>query len=596
MLATFPGSAQAEALPSSQQELLRLMQAAKNTAMPSNLGFPTAGQQTNATRQGVQTLPSFVKDFDFWTETEHMKFLAAMKSTFKLDLATVALLIGSRTSSQVDSHYKLYMIARQKCMLGNMDGQDRELTLAEMYNAIGIYNLWIQHQMQRQAISLTSNSSNSNSNSNSNNNSNSNSSNNSRSNLSYNSMAGGNVNLSSLQTIGNFSALVGGTSSAMGLMSNDLESLKKLSSLQASLHTSQPAVNTQIDMLQQANAMYNKRKFEQDSSQLFASTLTDSFSNLKKTKFAVQDERESLECLQRSHQFARGLDSSHFPSAQVCNNLQADQRGNDGQSILQQMHLLLQANQGSFSSHSFPSLAGDLQLMPCNTRAALHLDDHYSKAAPSSSFSSSSSLSSASTSAQLPEHASQQDFNDGYQCTKKEEEAASLEESLAVLLEVAELKQHAEAMITALQGKEKKKKKKKKKTKEAKDVSSQEAHRSKTGNDSSGSSSPRSALFDVFLHKNGSEEKVAEEEEHKDVPQTSRKEWIKLGKFIEVKWRGEWWQAKIKKIKNEKRRDKNDQVLVSYVGGSDDEDEWLSFSSRRLRPPTDAFEDTSEGR
>eukprot|EP00960_Hanusia_phi_P060647 764574-Hanusia_phi.AAC.1 len=162
-----------------------------------------------------------------------------------------------------------------------MDGQDRELTLAEMYNAIGIYNLWIQHQMQRQAISLTSNSSNSNSNSNSNNNSNSNSSNNSRSNLSYNSMAGGNVNLSSLQTIGNFSALlacgqVGGTSSAMGLMSNDLEvpfaicrvsssscrpddrlrqSLKKLSSLQASLHTSQPAVNTQIDMLQQANAV-----------------------------------------------------------------------------------------------------------------------------------------------------------------------------------------------------------------------------------------------------------------------------------------------------------------------------------------------------
>eukprot|EP00960_Hanusia_phi_P060648 764574-Hanusia_phi.AAC.2 len=60
--------------------------------------------------QGVQTLPSFVKDFDFWTETEHMKFLAAMKSTFKLDLATVALLIGSRTSSQVDSHYKLYMV------------------------------------------------------------------------------------------------------------------------------------------------------------------------------------------------------------------------------------------------------------------------------------------------------------------------------------------------------------------------------------------------------------------------------------------------------------------------------------------------------
>jgi hypothetical protein len=39
------------------------------------------------------------------------------------------------------------------------------------------------------------------------------------------------------------------------------------------------------------------------------------------------------------------------------------------------------------------------------------------------------------------------------------------------------------------------------------------------------------------------------------------------------------------------------QVLVSYVGGTTDDDEWVSCSTRggglRLRPPTDAFSDTT---
>ncbi|EKX47211.1 hypothetical protein GUITHDRAFT_162805, partial [Guillardia theta CCMP2712] len=243
MLATFPGSANIDGKATSHQDLLRLMQANNGATMQGNAMLQSGGQQLNMLGQNSQPLPSFVKDFDFWSETEHMKFLAAMKSGFKLELATVALLIGTRTSSQVDSHYKLYMIARQKCLLGSVEGkQEKELSLAEMYNAVGIYNLWIQHQMQRQTIDLTSSS---NMNSNNMNNmsssmgssnsmgggSNSSSSNN-RSNLLYNSIAGGNVNLSGLQTIGSVSNMqqIGGGSNSINLLVNEqLEHLKKLS-------------------------------------------------------------------------------------------------------------------------------------------------------------------------------------------------------------------------------------------------------------------------------------------------------------------------------------------------------------------------------
>ena len=63
----------------------------------------------------------------------------------------------------------------------------------------------------------------------------------------------------------------------------------------------------------------------------------------------------------------------------------------------------------------------------------------------------------------------------------------------------------------------------------------------------------------------------------------------------QVKWDGEWWQAKIKVIKMERGTDKPDKVLVSYVGGTSEDDEWVHLSSRRLRPPTEAFGDTSRG-
>ena len=64
----------------------------------------------------------------------------------------------------------------------------------------------------------------------------------------------------------------------------------------------------------------------------------------------------------------------------------------------------------------------------------------------------------------------------------------------------------------------------------------------------------------------------------------------------QVKWETEWWQAKIKKVKVDKSTDKIEKVYVSYVGGTADEDEWIAYSSKRLRPPTIGFTDTTSGR
>jgi len=57
-----------------------------------------------------------------------------------------------------------------------------------------------------------------------------------------------------------------------------------------------------------------------------------------------------------------------------------------------------------------------------------------------------------------------------------------------------------------------------------------------------------------------------------------RKEWLMVGKSIEVKWENEWWQATIKKVKADKSSDKIEKVFVSYVGGTTDEDEWIPYT------------------
>ena len=74
------------------------------------------------------------------------------------------------------------------------------------------------------------------------------------------------------------------------------------------------------------------------------------------------------------------------------------------------------------------------------------------------------------------------------------------------------------------------------------------------------------------------------------------KKWLQVGKHAEVKWNREWWQAKIKEIKSNRPDAKPESVLVSYVGGSLDDDEWIQVGCKRIRPPTSFFKDTSTRR
>jgi hypothetical protein len=43
------------------------------------------------------------------------------------------------------------------------------------------------------------------------------------------------------------------------------------------------------------------------------------------------------------------------------------------------------------------------------------------------------------------------------------------------------------------------------------------------------------------------------------------------------------------------KRDLLTHTERSYVGGTQDEDEWIPYSSRRIRPPTMGFSDTTSG-
>jgi hypothetical protein len=77
----------------------------------------------------------------------------------------------------------------------------------------------------------------------------------------------------------------------------------------------------------------------------------------------------------------------------------------------------------------------------------------------------------------------------------------------------------------------------------------------------------------------------------------SIEDWLVVGKFVEVNWEEDWWQASIKQIKQKQggamsgggMRGPPVSVLVSYVGGDEGEDEWIQVASGRLRPPSDTF-------
>lgn len=55
-----------------------------------------------------------------------------------------------------------------------------------------------------------------------------------------------------------------------------------------------------------------------------------------------------------------------------------------------------------------------------------------------------------------------------------------------------------------------------------------------------------------------------------------------IGDSVEVKWEGEWWEASVKKVKLPADRSKQ-QVYVSYVGGTEAEEEWIPLN--RIRVP-----------
>ena len=68
-------------------------------------------------------------------------------------------------------------------------------------------------------------------------------------------------------------------------------------------------------------------------------------------------------------------------------------------------------------------------------------------------------------------------------------------------------------------------------------------------------------------------------------------EWLVKGGFVEVRWGDDWWQAKAKRIKTGKTGNvQKGHVYVSYVGGTADDDEWVSIASGRLRKPQEDFE------
>ena len=50
------------------------------------------------------------------------------------------------------------------------------------------------------------------------------------------------------------------------------------------------------------------------------------------------------------------------------------------------------------------------------------------------------------------------------------------------------------------------------------------------------------------------------------------------GARLETYYNGDWWESQVLRLQD-------DRVKIHYIGGKDDEDEWLLKSSLRLRPP-----------
>ena len=71
-------------------------------------------------------------------------------------------------------------------------------------------------------------------------------------------------------------------------------------------------------------------------------------------------------------------------------------------------------------------------------------------------------------------------------------------------------------------------------------------------------------------------------------------EWWEIGNHVEVFTEEDWWQAVILKNK-EGTSSRPMQIYVAYIGGSEDDNEWLPVDSTRVRPPSDSFWDNEDG-
>ena len=69
-------------------------------------------------------------------------------------------------------------------------------------------------------------------------------------------------------------------------------------------------------------------------------------------------------------------------------------------------------------------------------------------------------------------------------------------------------------------------------------------------------------------------------------------DWLIRGCFVEVSWGTDWWQATAKRIKADGGMPNvcKGHILVSYVGGTEEDDEWIAIASGRLRKPQEDFE------
>lgn len=79
----------------------------------------------------------------------------------------------------------------------------------------------------------------------------------------------------------------------------------------------------------------------------------------------------------------------------------------------------------------------------------------------------------------------------------------------------------------------------------------------------------------------------------------SEGDWWEIGNHVEVFSEDDWWQAVILKTRDGSVPGHNPgqpaDIYVAYIGGTEDDNEWLPVMSVRVRPPTDSFWENDDG-